>query len=197
MARSPGRCSWRRDCAARQPKMSDNCPVVGTAGDMRRFESSGAGRLVLMVLAALGCSSVENTSAGTGGNAGGGSAGGAGGGFLPDTSCFDGSDGCVWSCAAGPETGSGDSPHAFCDSEGKFRCPTGSQTYSSCPFGSCARRDLPMCCDPVTGRVADPPCKADGFRGACPAGTSDYTSACRPAGAAVTQCVQLDGSACC
>jgi hypothetical protein len=155
--------------------------------------------VVHLGLAALGlaCSSVEKPAVGgTGGSpspAGIGGAGGAG----PDTSCIDGSDGCVWSCAAGWETRSGDSPQPFCDSAGKFRCPIGSQPLSSCAPGSCARFDRAWCCDPATGHVDPPPCKVDGFRDVCPPGSSASDgSECIPAGLGVSECGPLDMKSC-
>jgi hypothetical protein len=142
----------------------------------------------------LGCSSVEKPAGGAGGSAtqGMGGAGGAG----VDTSCIDGSDGCVWSCAAGVETGSGDSPEASCDADGKFRCSTGSQPLSTCAPGSCARFDTPRCCYAATGRTGPPPCKADGFRDVCPPGSTIESDECLPADLGISRCVALDQKPC-
>ena len=167
---------------------------------MRPVSSSLAIALTLaLALASLGgvsCSSMEKPAdggpAGTGGATPAG-VGGAGGGR--DTSCIDGSDGCVWSCGAGEEMGTGDSPHPYCDAEGRFQCPIGSQTLSTCPEGSCARFDL-LCCDLTTGHTGPPPCKPDGFRDVCPAGSGPDSSRCRAPGLDVSNCFELDQKPC-
>jgi hypothetical protein len=151
--------------------------------------------LVLASCAGLSCSSVENppVSAGSGGGGAAGQGGGAGG---RDTSCIDGSDYCVWSCAAGAEMGTGDSPYPYCDAAGAFQCPTGSQRLSTCAPGSCARFDNPLCCSLTTGTVAPAPCNAAGLRDACPAGTSPGADPCIPTGLGVSSCAQLDRTSC-
>lgn len=162
--------------------------------------------LVAVALSGIACSSVAKLAddAGTGGGTGAlsGTGGadtpsGTGGAAGPDTSCIDGSDGCVWSCAAGAETGSGDAPQPFCDGDGQFRCPAGSQALSTCPAGSCARFDTPSCCDPMNGHLNPPPCKADGFRDVCSAGSSPAENhRCIPDGTGVAQCIELEGQPC-
>jgi len=114
-----------------------------------------------------------------------------------DRSCLDGSDWCVWSCAVGAESGTGDSPYPYCE-EGKFRCPTGAKKLSSCPARSCARFDA-YCCDSSTGKIVRPVCQADGLRDTvCPDGSDVSPFArCVPAGVSVvSSCGELDGKRC-
>ena len=172
---------------------------------MTRIDRSLVCALVAAGLCGPACSSMEklaDAGTGTGGETGSGGGAGAlsgtgGAAAGPDTHCIDGSDGCVWSCGAGRETGSGDSPQPYCDADGKFRCPVGSQALSTCPPGSCAGFDTPLCCEAATGRLRAPPCKADGFRDVCPAGSSPAQNyRCIPDGIQVTQCLQLEGQPC-
>src|SRR5437879_4788120 len=90
--------------------------------------------LASLVVAAEGACSSQDTPATAGTSGAGGSTAvdqGTGGvGF--DRSCLDGSDWCVWSCAVGSESSSGDSPYPFCV-DGQFRCPSESQVLSTCP----------------------------------------------------------------
>jgi hypothetical protein len=143
--------------------------------------------LVLLSIAGAACSSTES-------GAGGGPAG-MGGGVGSDTSCLDGSDGCVWSCASAAEMENPSAPFPYCDAGGKFQCPTGSQRLSACPPGSCARFG-PFCCDSSTGQVSPPPCKPDGFRDVCPDVSQPNYSQCRAPGLGVTKCIDLDQTAC-
>ena len=152
--------------------------------------------LILASCAGLACSSVEAPPGSGGSGKGGAQGGGGAGGAERDTRCIDGSDYCVWSCAAGAETGTGDSPYPYCDTAGAFQCPTGSQRLSTCAPDACARFNIPLCCNLATGTVAPPPCNADGLRDACPAGTSTGANPCIPTGLGVSSCEQLDEMPC-
>jgi len=92
--------------------------------------------------------------------------------------------------------GTGDSPYPYCDAAGTFQCPMGSQRLSTCAPGSCARFDVPPCCNLATGMVAPPPCNADGLRSACPAGTSPGANPCIPSALGVSSCDVLDHQSC-
>jgi hypothetical protein len=158
---------------------------------------------VLVGLFQHGCTSQERpTDAGPSGIGGTGStaivdgAGGVSGTGGVDLHCLDGSDGCVWSCGVGSESGTGNGPYPNCV-DGQLTCPTGSQKVSACAPESCARRHG-YCCDIATGKVSPPACGADGVRETvCPDGSDALSRArCIPAGLAVSSCLGLDSQAC-
>jgi hypothetical protein len=152
--------------------------------------------VVAVSAVAVACSSQQRPSdAGTSGT---GAAGGTGGSVTPDVSCLDGSDGCVWSCGVGVESGTGDSPLPFCDANHKFSCPASSVALSSCPARACARFGL-YCCDAITGKLSPPPCNADGLRATVCADGSDVLTQprCIPPGLNVmSSCIELQAEPC-
>jgi hypothetical protein len=166
---------------------------------VRTLSTAAIWSLVAASVMAIACSSQQSVpDAGTSGTGGVETVGGTGGSEAPDLSCLDGSDGCVWSCSVGAESGTGDSPFPFCDADHKLRCPTSSVALSSCPPRACAHFGL-YCCDAITGKLVPPPCNPDGFRATvCADGSAVLTQPrCVPPGLnVVSSCVELETQPC-
>jgi hypothetical protein len=141
---------------------------------------------------------------GTGGElVGGDAAGGASSSVGASNGGTSGTDACATlpydSCVANCLQALGAFGLPTCIS-GAWKCPSGYVLASSCPAQACAVT-ADACCDRTTGLVTQNPCTSDGYREACPPGSSQTYQGeawCIPQTLAISgfKCASLDGQPC-